>query len=77
MSKNITINDIALKELLITKSGSELSVNLYYALLDSTGTELDFKRHTITDSQFTSGQKTTINSIISTVEAKLRTKENL
>ena len=76
MPKILTINDISLKTLEISKIDGKINLRLSYALLDGTK-EYDQKSDSIKDEELTAGQKTYINNIIGVVETKLKTKEGI
>lgn len=76
MPKILTINDISLKTLEISKIDGKINLRLAYSLLDGTK-EYDQKSDSIKDDELTSGQKTYINNIIGVVETKLKTKEGI
>jgi len=75
--KTINITDVSLKELDISKPGGLINIRLVYSLLDADGKEYDQKASSIKNEELTAGQKTYINNIISTVETKLKQRENI
>ena len=77
MAKQITITDISLKTLEISRIDDKINLRLLYSLLDASGKEYDQKADSIKDEQLTSAQKTKINDILSAVETKLKQKEEI
>ena len=75
--KTININNINLKEILLSKQDGKISIGLYYSYLTDDGTELNHKRDIITEDEMTTGQKTKVNDIFNFIETKIKAKENI
>ena len=73
--KQITINDIQLKEVNIVAVGNDYSVQAVYSLLDNNGNELQTKRATQND--FTATQKTKIGDILNVVKNYFKNLEGI
>lgn len=75
MTKIINIQDITVKEIVLSYIDGKYVMNVVYALLDDTGKEWDRKRTTITS--FTSAQSDKMEKIFQLITTKLKTVEQL
>ena len=75
MSKTITLNNIVLKEALITNN-DKLRVSLLFQRLDN-GVVFDTKRIELDEADFNSSQVTKFLDILTTIATKAKTKEGI
>ena len=75
MAKTINIQDIIVKEIVLSYIKGEYVMNVVYALLDDEGKEWNIKRTTITN--FTSAQSDKMGNIFQLITDKLKIAEQL
>ena len=74
--KTIILNDIRIREILITKNGS-FNINLLFQRLDDTGAVHDTKRIVLTEEDFTPTQITKFNDILGAIISRAKIKEEI
>ena len=77
MAKTINITNVSLKEFSASKIDGKIHIRLVYALLDDTGKEYDTKADSIEETDLNTTQKNYINNMMSVIETKLKTKEQI
>ena len=77
MAKIITVTDISLKEINISKISGKITVGLLYSLLDNNGKEYDQKRDLIKDEELSPDQRAKINNILATIDNKIKQREGI
>ena len=75
MAKTIKLNNVRIKEILLSKVGDQHNISVLYGILQDTGEEFQEKRDSIED--LTTGQKNKLEAIFTLLKSKLKAKEGL
>jgi hypothetical protein len=77
MTKIITIQDIKIKNIDISKQHGEINVRVSYGLKDDGEKDLDFKADQIKDNELDTPTKNKINNILQSVKEVIKQREGI
>ena len=75
--KTITITDVKLQDISISKQQGEINIRVSYGLKDNVDKDLDFKADQIKDADLDATTKNKINNILQSVKDIVKSREGI